>query len=94
MVSDFQIGDDFVAFEIAERITQLGFAQTALRCRGQVRRTGCRAIGRERVLLAAESLVKPAGKDRDRRSQILWYADGLQVIQLVLGAGEVANLDR
>ena len=75
------------------RVAQQGLAQLALRRGAPVPGVGRRLIGRERVLLAAHALGEPADQHRHRRLELVRDADGLEIVELDRGGGEIADLD-
>ena len=93
VVSEFELGDHVVALEVAELIAQHGLAQLALRGGRPVPGIGGRAIGGERVLLAAEALGEPAHQHGKRRLHGVRDADGLEIVEVVGGGVEIADLD-
>jgi hypothetical protein len=88
-----QLGNDVLTFEIAEDITQSRLAQPALRrCRAVpgIRR---RPVGGQRLLVAPHALGQPADQHGHRRLQLVRQTDGLEVVELIGGAGEIADFD-
>ena len=90
----FEFGDDVLALEIAERVAQRDLAQPPLRRGRTIPRIRRRPVGRERILAAAHALGQPADEHGNRRLHLARHADGLEVVELVGGAGEIADLDR
>ncbi len=89
-----EVADHLVALEIAEAVAQRDFAQLPLRRRRAIRRLGRRAESFERILVLAETMRQAAGQHQDRRLHVARHADGLEFMQLVGRAGEIAHLDR
>ena len=76
-----------------ERVAQQGLAQLSLRRGAPVPGIGCRLIGGERILVAAHALGEPADQHRHRRLELMRDADGLEIVELDRGGGEIADLD-
>ena len=88
-----QLGDDVLTFEIAERIAQSRLTQPTLRRRRAVLGIRRCSVSGERVLVAPHSFGHSPDQHGDRRLQLVRQTDGLEIVEFVGGAGEIADLD-